>query len=73
MEKKKTHRKCPHCGGKTGFEVTVSLGGTEIKKVKFSGKVFEDERDGTDDIEKHGICLDCKKLIPIEKLDTRNV
>ena len=67
------HRKCPHCGGQTGFEITVALGGTETKKVNFKGKVFEDERDGTDDVDKQGICLDCKKLIPIEKLDIRNV
>lgn len=73
MDKPRLHRKCPHCGGKTGFEVTVSLGGTEIKKVKFSGKVFEDTRDGTDDIEDKAICLDCKKLIDTEKLDIRNV
>lgn len=66
------HRKCPHCGGKSGFSIVVLLKGHHDKVMSFSGKMLSEERVGTDDIEGQAICLDCEKLIEVNKLDIRN-
>lgn len=66
-------RQCPHCKGKTGFKITVWLGGHEEYKVNFKGKTISQEREGTDTIEKFATCLDCGKNISTNKLDITRV
>lgn len=51
-------RQCPHCKGKSGFEITTWLGGYEEKKVSFKGKVLDCERNGSDTTDNHASCLD---------------
>lgn len=66
----KKYRRCPHCGGKTGFVVTSYLSGHEDIKINFAGKIIDVERNGIDELEKNAECMDCKKLISISRLDT---
>lgn len=73
MSSGRKYRRCPHCKGKTGFLVTVYLGGYEESKVTFNGKIIDQKRSGTDDIENRVECLDCGKFIETEKVETSNV
>ena len=63
------YRKCPHCDSKKGFEILIMLGGTQEEKRDFNGKILDCDRNGADDHPSDGSCLECGKLIPIEKLD----
>lgn len=69
MDDEPKYKKCPHCKGKTGFSITVYLGGTHDFKVKFNGKVIDEDRHGTDDVEHYASCLDCGKNIPRANLN----
>ena len=70
---KRCHRRCPHCKSDSGFIVTVQLGGHGESVVTFKGDVLKHKRCGTDTTEKWAECLDCKKLISVDKLDINNV
>lgn len=51
----------------------IFLGGYEEKQMTFEGKLINQDRFGTDDIEKWGSCLECKKTIDVELLELKNV
>lgn len=67
------YRKCPHCGSKKGFQITVFLGGNMEYDVDFNGTILNSNRNGIDDIENYATCLECGRLIDSEKLDTDNI
>jgi len=66
-------RQCPYCKSKKGFHIFITLGGHESKEMNFKGKILKQNRSGTDDIDKHGNCLECGKSIDAELLDLNNV
>ena len=64
-------RQCPFCKSKQGFEIRYILGGYHDFKMSFSGRIISSEREGSDTIENYASCLQCNKLIPMERLDIR--
>jgi Fe2+ or Zn2+ uptake regulation protein len=72
MKEGQKHRQCPHCKGKQGFKVLVFLGGLSEITSSFRGKIIDVERNGSDTIH-HAVCIECDKLIDIEKLDIENI
>lgn len=63
------HRKCPHCGSKTGFKVTIRLGGYQDEIRDFNGNLIDCDRVGTDTVDTYAECVDCKKSIETDKLE----
>jgi len=66
-------RQCPHCKGRTGFRILVFLGGHEEVTMNFYGKTIQQDREGTDTVERYASCVDCGKTISADKLDLRSV
>lgn len=62
-------RKCPFCKSKVGFEVRYVLGGSHDFKIGFNGKIISSHREGSDTLENYASCLNCNKIIPVDKLD----
>lgn len=60
---------CPHCGTKKGFEVYIRLGGHQIEKRKFNGRIITIERNETDDVDNFVRCLWCQKLIETDQVN----
>jgi len=70
---KRKIRKCPFCKSKKGFEITFWLGGIDKIQSDFNGNILNREREGTDKLDLFASCLNCKKLIEVEKLDIENL
>lgn len=67
------YRVCPFCKSKAGFEIRTQIHGYYIDKVLFNGKVISTNKTVVNDVDKYASCLNCFKLMPIEKLKTENL
>jgi hypothetical protein len=61
-------RKCPHCKSNKGFEMSYVIKGSGHEIRDFKGNVIDAVRHSADDLDNYVTCLDCKKLIEIEKV-----